>query len=863
MVACGLTQRMVSRYEFHRTVGLERGFRVGLRRVFTAFVAMTALGLPSLAYADARTEARAHFKKGMDAISAGRYDDGIAELQEAYRILPHPNVLYNIARAYAEEGALEEAVRYFRRYIETNPPDKDEVTALANGFEARLRRESKSEPPPAPVPSSAPTSEPMPPSQGAPNVPPKGSETGKSTGNTPPTTGPEVGKVDVGAAHTEDVFAESIVTASKGASSPLDTANSTSIITEQDIRLSGITKIPELLRRLAGIDIMEVTGAQTELSIRGFNQRLANKTLVLVDGRSVYADILGATLWQTLSIGVEDIERIEVVRGPGSSLYGADAFNGVINIITKKPGEGKSGVAGGYGSQATTHGSLWAAGRDGELAYRLAAGYDYLPRWSREVPNGRADIHTGVSDQVESARTIRLDARGTRTFGKIGTLGIGGGLTQGSDEVLGIGPLNDIVIPQFTSTDVTTYFNAKYFDARVFWNRLRGTTTLNYAYLGQSLLPSRLEQNVVDGEIVFKVKSDFGLGPNDFRIGGAYRYKNVAWSYLDRQRVEHHYGAFLHDELTVARALSFVLDYRVDWVPYLGSFQQSPRGAVLVHPTKQSTVRASIATAFRKPTFQESYLALPVQLPVAGAEQLSQGMRQENPGFRLNAERMLSAELGYLNQDSDVFVLDTSAYYNRATNLIQLASNRPITVGDLGANLGQSAETGLYPVAFGGWENQCQAYNVYGAEAGVRTYPISGLDVYANYTFNKIVQDNSACSQEQLSRIVSDQRTSMHKVNAGVQLRTKPGVDGSIDFHYVSPQLWAEQVTNFTRQQIEQHAFALSDYTLLNARVGYRFLSDAADVSVMAFNLLDVQHREHPFGQLVGRRTMAMFSYRF
>src|SRR5204863_9289616 len=120
-------------------------------------------------------------------------------------------------------------------------------------------------------------------------------------------------------------------------------SNSTSIITEQDIRLSGITKIPELLRRLAGVDIMETTGNQTEVTMRGFNQVLSNKNLVLVNGRTVAIDLLGTTFWAMLPIGVEDIDRIEVVRGPGSALYGADAFNGVINIITKAPGEGKNG----------------------------------------------------------------------------------------------------------------------------------------------------------------------------------------------------------------------------------------------------------------------------------------------------------------------------------------------------------------------------------------------------------------------------------------------------------------------------------------------------------------------------------------
>jgi iron complex outermembrane receptor protein len=676
---------------------------------------------------------------------------------------------------------------------------------------------------------------------------------------------PEGGpSADLGAARTEDVFAESIVTASKGAQSPLDASSSTSIITEQDIHLSGITKIPELLRRLAGVDIMEVTGGQTEVSVRGFNQRLSNKTLVLVDGRSVYLDILGATLWQTLSIGVEDVQRIEVVRGPGSALYGADAFNGVINIITKKPGEGRNGVAGGYGTQAATHGSLWASGREREFAWRLAAGYDYLPRWSREVPNGRADVRTGIGDQVESARTIRLDARGTRQVGKLGVFGVGGGLSQGSLEVLGIGPLNDIVLPQLVASDVTTYFNAEHFDARVFWNRFRADSSLNANYLGQSLLPSRVEQNVLDGEAVFKSKVELTkeLG-NDLRVGGAYRYKDVSWTYLDRRRIEHHYGLFVHDELKVGSALAFVADYRIDWVPYLERFQQSPRGAVLVHPSKQSTIRASVSSAFRKPTFLESYLSLPIQLPVAGAAQISEGVRREDPSFIVNAERILSAELGYLNQESDYFVVDATAFYNRVSSLIQLSPNRPVTVGDFRSIGGQDPQTGLYPIGLGGWENQCQAYNVYGGEAGVRAFPIEGLDVYANYTLNRVQQDNSSCTAEQLSRTVADQRTSNHKVNAGIQLRTKAGIDGSVDFHYVGPQVWAEQVSNFVRQQIEQQRFELSDYTLLDARVGYRFLRDQAELSVNGFNVLDVQHRQHPFGQLVGRRVMGMATYRF
>ena len=145
----------------------------------------------------------------------------------------------------------------------------------------------------------------------------------------------------------------------------------------------------------------------------------------------------------------------------------------------------------------------------------------------------------------------------------------------------------------------------------------------------------------------------------------------------------------------------------------------------------------------------------------------------------------------------------------------------------------------------------------------MRVFPVEGLDVYANYTLMGVGEDESHCSAAQRALSVDDSRTSMHKVNAGVQVRTKAGIDGSVDFHYVSPQDWAEQVIDVAQQRIVEQSFHLDPYALVNARVGYRFLHNHAEVSVAGFNILDSVHREHPFGQLVGRRTMGFFTYRF
>jgi outer membrane receptor for ferrienterochelin and colicin len=284
---------------------------------------------------------------------------------------------------------------------------------------------------------------------------------------------------------------------------------------------------------------------------------------------------------------------------------------------------------------------------------------------------------------------------------------------------------------------------------------------------------------------------------------------------------------------------------------------------VLVHPSKRSTIRGIVGTAFRTPNLLEEYLNLSQQLPDSGAS-FVQSPLPANTSQRVQPERVVSTEVGYLNQASDFFTVDTALFYNRVSQLTQLEPVRAVTI--TGIQEGQAAPspvTGLYPALVGGFDNQCQAYNVYGAELGARVYPAEGLDVYANYTLNKIVQDNSGCSAAQLSLLASDSRTPESKLNLGVQLRTKLGIDGSVDFHYVGSQVWAEQVTEIQQQRIAYQSFNLDAYTLLNARVGYRFLKDRVEISAVGFNILGVEHREHPFGQLIGRRVMGMFSYKF
>ncbi|MDE3038653.1 MAG: TonB-dependent receptor, partial [Pseudomonadota bacterium] len=108
------------------------------------------------------------------------------------------------------------------------------------------------------------------------------------------------------------------------------------VITQEDIQRSGATNIPELLRMVPGLDVAQAGAHDWAVSSRGFNNQFANKLLVLIDGRTVYNPLFSGTFWEVQDVPLEDIDRIEVIRGPGATQWGANAVNGVINIITKK-----------------------------------------------------------------------------------------------------------------------------------------------------------------------------------------------------------------------------------------------------------------------------------------------------------------------------------------------------------------------------------------------------------------------------------------------------------------------------------------------------------------------------------------------
>ncbi len=121
------------------------------------------------------------------------------------------------------------------------------------------------------------------------------------------------------------------------------------VITQEDIKRIGATSVPEALRLAPGVDVARINGNKWAVSIRGFNSRISNKLLVMIDGRSLNTRSFSGVYWENQDVMLEDVDRIEVIRGPGATLWGANAVNGVINIITKNSRDTQGGllVAGG------------------------------------------------------------------------------------------------------------------------------------------------------------------------------------------------------------------------------------------------------------------------------------------------------------------------------------------------------------------------------------------------------------------------------------------------------------------------------------------------------------------------------------
>jgi iron complex outermembrane receptor protein len=174
------------------------------------------------------------------------------------------------------------------------------------------------------------------------------------------------GQRDLSQVPLEDLMNIKVTSVSKTEQKMSQAAAAIFVITQEDIHRSGATNIPDLLRIVPGLDVAQINANNWAVSARGFNTQFEDKLLVLIDGRAVYTPLFGGVNWDTHDVPLEDIERIEVIRGPGATLWGANAVNGVINIVTKKAADTPGGLITGGGG---TEGQAFGTGETLAIAY--------------------------------------------------------------------------------------------------------------------------------------------------------------------------------------------------------------------------------------------------------------------------------------------------------------------------------------------------------------------------------------------------------------------------------------------------------------------------------------------------------------
>jgi iron complex outermembrane receptor protein len=456
----------------------------------------------------------------------------------------------------------------------------------------------------------------------------------------------------------EDLMNTKVTSVSKKEQSLSRTAAAIFVISAEDIRRSGATNIPDLLRMVPGVDVAQIDANTWAISVRGLNGRFSNELLVLVDGRNVYTPSFGGVLWDTLNLPLEDIERIEVIRGPGGTIWGANAVNGVINIITKKATETQGGVVvAGGGNLDQAFGTVQYGGGLGKgTEYRVYTKYfnqDHMPG-------------SGGSNGDDAWHLLQAGFRSDSSLSPKDTLTVQGALYSG-EEGSPTFFLPSVLSPGYQNTDQAVNLSGEFLQSD--WNHV-------YSARSDTLLQVSFDRYKRD-DILTEERSTFALdfqhhfawgSRQDVVWGAGYSYSNsnsqgnftfaLNPAHLSMQL----FSAFLQDEVAlVPDKLYLTLGTKLEHNLYTG-FNLMPSARVSWTVSKRHMLWAAVSQADRTPS--ESDVAVRANiggLPGPGGTPLLLAF-VGNPHF--NDEKLIAYELGYRVEVATHLSMDLATYYS-------------------------------------------------------------------------------------------------------------------------------------------------------------------------------------------------------
>ena len=470
---------------------------------------------------------------------------------------------------------------------------------------------------------------------------------------------------------------ESVTSVSKREQKLSQAAAALFVINQEDIRRSGALNIPDLLRMVPGLDVAQINANTWAISARGFNHQFADKLLVLIDGRAVYTPTYGGVNWDTQDVPLQDIERIEVIRGPGATVWGANAVNGVINVITKQAKDTQGGlVTAGGGTQDQAFGTTQYGGKIGaDASYRVFTKYlDYhdLPDLAgRDSNDGWHLLHGGFRVDGSLSRNDSLTAQGDIYSGSEGAVidhiaSISPPVNENVQKIAGLSGGNILgrwnhVLSNGSDTTMQVYFD-RY--VRSGPSTLEARNTVDFDFQQHRLLGSR--QDLVWGA---------GYRRSADRIVGT-----IDHAFEPADQTIQLFSAFVQDEITLAPERVFLtIGTKLEHLDITG-FELEPSIRMTWKPSARHTLWAAVARAARTPDRNDANGDFNLAVFTSPNGAIGELSIVGNP--REKSEHLLATDLGYRVQASSRVSVDLAMFYNRYRQLRSVEQGVPILETD-------------------------------------------------------------------------------------------------------------------------------------------------------------------------------------
>jgi outer membrane receptor protein involved in Fe transport len=656
-----------------------------------------------------------------------------------------------------------------------------------------------------------------------------------------------------------------VVTASRREEQLLNAPATMTVLTEDVIGKAPVQSVTDLLRLVPGLNTVQSSARDVNVTSRAATGTLADSLLVLLDGRSIYQDFFGFVAWDFLPIDMQEIKQIEVIRGPASAVWGANAMTGVVNVITKTPREmqgtslairfgqfdrsppGGSFDGGGIFSVSATH----AKATSDRFAYKISAGLLTQEPFLRPTGNVPGTATPYPTFQNRGTTQPRLDARADYDLedGRQKIILAGG--ISGTEGIIhtGLGPL-DVQRGSTFKYGRMTYTRDK-LKLQVFVNALDGESpALLQKGLDGRPLDFRFENQAYDVEF-----SDLNLvsARHLLSYGGNYRHNSFDLSFADRGGNRDEGGAYVQDQIFLSDRYRWIVGARIDRFDILKKAVFSPRTTFLIKPRESQTFRLSFNRAFRAPSFVNTFLntTIGTQLDL-GAAGRYQFPTVAVGNEQLREEGLTAYEAGYISGFGRMTV-GAAVYLNRSRNAIQFtrtavytSSNQPPGWPIAPAVLDQLNAQGRGLPAKYTYLN-FDRISDHGLELSSDLRITTGLAAFANYTW----QADPKPTGFDVSEL---NLPPTHRFNAGASM-THGRYFGSLSGSFVDGAFWQDV--------LEGYHGPTKAYTLIDGGFGVHSADGTMTIAIRGTNILDKPVQQHVFGDVIRRVVTGEVRFEF